>query len=99
MIIGLLGLFFRFNTEILSGLLGSDMPRGDKPNAQFNWLFQNTSKYLFLSIAVGLSLALIILFIRFGFKILIFSYRNYIYNDCFCISWSIYNLLYDKKKS
>ena len=73
MIIGLLGLFFRFNTEILSGLLGSDMPQGDKPNAQFNWLFQGISKYLFLSIAVGLSLALIILFAKFSLQNTLFS--------------------------
>ena len=73
LIISCLGLFFRFNKEIIAGNLGTNMPTADKPNEQFNWLFQNTSKYLFLSIAVGLALALLVLFAKFGLENSLFS--------------------------
>ena len=74
LIISILGLFFVFNKQIISGAAGiSPMPGDDRPNSQFNWLFQNTSKYLFLSIAVGLALAILVLFIRFGLQNTLFS--------------------------
>jgi len=73
LIISILGVFFMFNKRIINGLVGEPMPQGDRPNAQFNWLYQNTSKYLFVSIAVGLALALLVLFIKFGFENTIFS--------------------------
>ncbi len=74
LIISILGLFFVFNKQIISGAAGiSPMPNDTQPNAQFNWLFQNTSKYLFLSIAVGLALAILVLFIRFGLQNTLFS--------------------------
>ena len=74
LIISILGLFFVFNKQIISGAAGiSPMPSDNRPNAQFNWLFQNTSKYLFLSIAVGLALAILVLFIRFGLQNTLFS--------------------------
>tara|TARA_B100000963_G_scaffold323579_1_gene308506 strand:- start:652 stop:2550 length:1899 start_codon:yes stop_codon:yes gene_type:complete len=74
LIISILGLFFVFNKQIISGAAGiSPMPGDNRPNAQFNWLFQNTSKYLFLSIAVGLALAILVLFIRFGLQNTLFS--------------------------
>ena len=74
LIISILGLFFVFNKQIISGAAGiSPMPDDTRPNAQFNWLFQNTSKYLFLSIAVGLALAILVLFIRFGLQNTLFS--------------------------
>ena len=74
LIISILGLFFVFNRQIISGAAGiSAMPDNSRPNSQFNWLFQNTSKYLFLSIAVGLALAILVLFIRFGLQNTLFS--------------------------
>ena len=74
LIFSILGLFFVFNKQIISGAAGiSPMPDATRPNAQFNWLFQNTSKYLFLSIAVGLALAILVLFIRFGLQNTLFS--------------------------
>ena len=73
LIISILGVFFVFNKQIINGLVGDPMPRGDRPNEQFNWLYQNTSKYLFISIAVGLALALLVLFIKFGFESTLFS--------------------------
>lgn len=73
LIISCLSIFFRFNREIIAGTLGANMPTGDRPNQQFNWLFQNTSKYLFLSIAVGLAIALLVLFAKFGLENSLFS--------------------------
>ena len=73
LIISILSVFFVFNRQIINGLVGEPMPQGDQPNAQFNWLYQNTSKYLFVSIAVGLALALLVLFIKFGFESTLFS--------------------------
>ena len=74
LIISILGLFFVFNKQIITGATGiSPMPDNDKPNSQFNWLFQNTSKYLFLSIAVGVALAILVLFIKFGLQNTLFS--------------------------
>ena len=73
LIISILGVFFVFNRQIINGLVGEPMPGGDRPNAQFNWLYQSTSKYLFISIAVGLALALLVLFIKFGFESTLFS--------------------------
>ena len=50
LIISILGLFFVFNKSILNGVLGTDpFPTGDGSGEQFNWLYQNTSKYLFIS--------------------------------------------------
>ena len=72
--ISILGLFFVFNRQIINGTAGiSAMPGNDRPNEQFNWLFQNTSKYLFLSIAVGVALAILVLFIKFGLQNTLFS--------------------------
>ena len=72
--ISILGLFFVFNRQIINGTSGiSAMPGNDRPNEQFNWLFQNTSKYLFLSIAVGVALAILVLFIKFGLQNTLFS--------------------------
>ena len=74
LIISILSLFFVFNKQIITGALGiSPMPDDSRPNAQFNWMFQNTSKYLFLSIAVGLALAILVLFIKFGLENTLFS--------------------------
>ena len=73
LIISILGLFFVFNRQIINGLLGEPMPMGERPNAQFNWLYQNTSKYLFISIAVGLALAFLVLFAKFGLENSLFS--------------------------
>ena len=73
LIISILGVFFVFNRQIINGLVGEPMPRGDRPNEQFNWLYQSISKYLFISIAVGLALALLVLFIKFGFENTLFS--------------------------
>ena len=44
-----------------------------KPNSQFNWLFQNTSKYLFFLLPLDLALAILVLFIRFGLQNTLFS--------------------------
>lgn len=74
LIISILALFFVFNKRILDGALGNtQFPDGDGSGEQFNWLYQNTSKYLFISIAVGLVLALLVLFIRFGLQNSLFS--------------------------
>ena len=74
LIISILGLFFVFNKRILDGALGNpEFPDGQGSGEQFSWLYQNTSKYLFISIAVGLALALLVLFIRFGLQNTLFS--------------------------
>ena len=50
------------------------MPGDDKPNEQFNWLFQNTSKYLFLIYCGWSSISSTsIICIRFGLQNTLFS--------------------------